>query len=244
MKKQIHLAIVSLLIVLSTSEATAQWGNKKVEGNGNVTTKTRTTQAYDAIKVVGSMSVDLESGSEGTISVTTDDNLHEYIIVEVTDGNTLVIRTEKSVALRTKKGIRVTVPFQDISFIELVGSGDVKTKDPIRSSALELAVIGSGDVILDVETENLDAKVTGSGDMILSGRTTNLELKLSGSGDFKGMDLVALNTEAFVSGSGDAKVTASSSLKARVNGSGDIRYSGNPSKSDTKVSGSGSIKSM
>ncbi|MAP54211.1 head GIN domain-containing protein [Altibacter sp.] len=244
MKTQIHALIVCLLLVLNASEAAAQWGNKKVEGNGNVTTKTRNTQEYDAIKVVGSMAVHLESGSEGTISVTTDDNLHEFIIVEITEENTLVIRTEKSVSLRTKKGIRVTVPFQDISLIELVGSGDIKTKDPIRSTALELAVIGSGDVILDVDTENLDAKVTGSGDMVLAGRTTNLELKLSGSGDFKGMDLEALNTEAFVSGSGDAKVTANNSLKARVNGSGDIRYSGNPSKSDTKVSGSGSIKSM
>jgi hypothetical protein len=46
-----------------------------------------------------------------------------------------------------------------------------------------------------------------------------------------------------VSGSGDADVYASNSLKARVNGSGDIDYSGNPNTSDTKVLGSGSISS-
>ena len=47
--------------------------------------------------------------------------------------------------------------------------------------------------------------------------------------------------EAVVSGSGDIQVTASQSLKARVSGSGDISYRGNPEKQDFKTSGSGDI---
>jgi hypothetical protein len=79
--------------------------------------------------------------------------------------------------------------------------------------------------------------------LTLTGMATNLEVKVSGSGDFKGSSLNSENTQVYVSGSGDVEVTATKSIKARVNGSGDIRYSGNPVSSDTKVMGSGDISS-
>ena len=242
MKTLIRLSLVAGLLIAGVQEVQAQWGNKKVVGNGNVTTKTINTGNYDAIKGVGSMDVHLEKGSEGNITVTTDENLQEYIIVEVKDG-ALVIRTKKNIYLKTKKGIHVTVPFQDISEVSLVGSGDIDTKDPITANNLEVNVTGSGDVVLEVNSKMLEAKVTGSGDMELSGTTDELEVRVSGSGDFKGFDLQAQNTNASVSGSGDVKVVAKNSIKARVNGSGDIVYRGNPERSDTKTSGSGDITS-
>ena len=97
-------------------------------------------------------------------------------------------------------------------------------------------------MVLTTEATGIDAKITGSGDMKLSGNVENLEVKVSGSGDFEGYSLEAANVEVYVSGSGDAQVTANSSIKARVNGSGDVRYKGNPERNDTKVMGSGTIK--
>ncbi len=232
------------LSVLGFSEMTAQWGNKRVQGNGNVVTKTVNTQDYDAVKVVGSMDVHLEKGTEGTITVKTDENLHEYLVIEVKENNALVIRTKKHTNLRTKKGIHITVPFRDISKLSLVGSGDIDSKDTIDGDELEVSVTGSGDIVLDVEANLIDAKITGSGDMELTGSTKDVEVKVSGSGDFKGSSLTSQNAQAYVSGSGDIRIAVKNSIKGRVNGSGDIRYSGNPERSDTKVSGSGTIKSM
>ena len=242
MKTLLKLTLAVSLSLLGISESNAQWGNKKVVGNGNVTTKTINTGNYDGIKGVGSMDIHLEKGTEGNISVTTDDNLHEYLEIEVKD-NMLVIKTKKNTYLKTKKGIHIKVPFNDISEVALVGSGDIDTKDTINSDELRVRVTGSGDVELALEANTVDASVTGSGDMVLTGKTDSLEISVTGSGDFKGSDLVSQNTDARVSGSGDASVVAKQSLKARVNGSGDITYSGNPEKSDTKTSGSGDISS-
>ena len=242
MKTLLKLTLAISLSLLGISESNAQWGNKKVVGSGNVTTKTVNTGNYDGIKGVGSMDIHLEKGTEGNITVTTDDNLHEYLEIEVKD-NMLVIKTKKNTYLKTKKGIHITVPFNDISEVSLVGSGDIDTKDTIKTDELEVRVTGSGDVDLALEANMVDANITGSGDMVLSGSTNSLDVSVTGSGDFKGSDLVSQNTEARVSGSGDARVVAKQSLKARVNGSGDITYSGNPEKSDTKTSGSGDISS-
>ena len=244
MKTITKTIFITALTLFSFSVGHAQnWGkNKRVTGNGNVTTKTVNTQDYDGVKLVGSMDVHFEKGSEGNISVTTDENLQEYIIIEVKDNN-LIIKTKKHVSLKTKKGIHITVPFQDISDISLVGSGDIDTKDTIKANDLELSITGSGDINLDVDAKDLEVKIVGSGDIVLEGNTSSLELKISGSGDFNGSNLASNNTEVYVSGSGDARVNAKNDLKARVSGSGDIQYSGNPNTSDKKVSGSGTISS-
>ena len=242
MKTMLKIALAAAVVLLGTQEAAAQWGNKKVVGNGNVTTKTVKTGDYDGINVVGSMDVHLEKGTEGNITVTTDDNLHEYIEIEVKGGD-LVIKTEKNVYLKTKKGIHVTVPFNDISEVSLTGSGDIDTKDAIDTAQLEVNLTGSGDIVLAANAGLIEASVTGSGDVEMSGKTVTLEVGVTGSGDFDGFGLQADDTDAFVSGSGDVKVVANKSLKARVSGSGDIVYKGNPDKSDTKTSGSGDISS-
>ena len=69
MKTLAKIIMVVALTVFGLSTAQAQWGNKKVTGNGNVTTNTVNTGDYDQIKVVGSMDVHLEKGSEGNIRV-------------------------------------------------------------------------------------------------------------------------------------------------------------------------------
>ena len=220
----------------------AQWGSKKVKGNGNMTTETRTTGDYDAIKCAGSFDYILVSGEEGKITLEGESNLLEYIVTEV-KGDKLVIKTEKGVNLRTSwnKTIKVTVPFRDISEVSLAGSGDLWTEDTINASDFEASLAGSGDIIIDVEATSVACSVAGSGDLTLKGNTNNLEAKLAGSGDIHAFGLQANHTVVSVAGSGDAEVVSNSSLKARVSGSGDIEYKGNPSKEDTKVSGSGSI---
>ena len=49
------------------------------------------------------------------------------------------------------------------------------------------------------------------------------------------------NATVTVGGSGDNSVYCTESIYARVTGSGDIKYSGDPKKKDTKVNGSGDI---
>ena len=112
MNTLVKFTLAITLILFGISESNAQW-NKKVVGNGDITTKKITTESYDKIKAVGSMDVHLERGKEGNISVKTDSNIQEYVIVEVKD-NTLVLRTKKNVNLKTKKGIHITVPFEAI----------------------------------------------------------------------------------------------------------------------------------
>ncbi|PVW15673.1 head GIN domain-containing protein [Marixanthomonas spongiae] len=242
--KTLTRCILTAFIALTVQQAVAQnWNASKIKGNGHATTETVSTSDYDHIHVTGSMDVTLVNGAEGSITVKTDENLHEHLDIS-SNGTVLTISVKKGISIRTKKGINVTVPFDEISEVTLVGSGDITATQTIKADNFDAGVTGFGDIILKVETNSLNAKVTGSGDMTLTGNTDDFELKISGSGDFDGRNFDANNTEVYVSGSGDGMVSAKKSIKARVNGSGNISYKGNPSQSDTKVLGSGTIQSM
>jgi hypothetical protein len=235
------ILLIAALLFASASHA-QWWGNKKVKGNGNVTTETRNTGDYDGVKCAGSMDYVLVAGTEGKIVLEGESNLLEHIITEV-KGNDLIIKIEKGVNLSPSwnKTLKVTIPFKDISSVSLAGSGDLWNEDKITATDFDTSLAGSGDVILNVEASSVKGSLAGSGDLTLKGNTDNLTLKLAGSGDIHAFGLQSNNTDATIAGSGDIEIVCNESLRARVSGSGDIDYKGNPSKEDTKVSGSGSI---
>ena len=214
----------------------------KIEGNGNITTKKVSTAQYDKISVSGFYDVVLVSGIEGNITIEGESNLLDHVDVTVQNG-TLRIATKEGKRLRLSKGANIvlTVPFESLNEVTLTGSGDVKTKNTIKATSFETKVTGSGDISLDLEAEKVNAEVTGSGDLILKGKTAEFTCKVTGSGDLNAFELTSGNVISAVAGSGDCKVYCSDSLNARVNGSGDIQYKGDPKRKDTKVAGSGSI---
>ncbi|MBT8393929.1 MAG: DUF2807 domain-containing protein [Flavobacteriaceae bacterium] len=236
------LLLIFALAISSTLFSQNWWSNKSIKGNGNVTEITRSTSDYDAIRCAGFMDFELVKGKEGNITIEGESNLLDYIITEI-EYNALVVKVKKGVNLKTswKKGIKVTIPFEDIEKVSLAGSGDLWNKDRIEANKLKVNLSGSGDIVLKLKTGSLVSSVTGSGDITISGETGDLETKVTGSGDFHGFDLNSDNTEAYVTGSGDIRVVSNKVLKARVTGSGDIEFKGNPDLEDTKVIGSGSI---
>lgn len=236
MKKLVQLLAYSLFLISLTTNAQSD----KVKGNGKITTETRKTADYDLIKISGSFDVDLVSGKEGTISIKGDENLMPLIKVEVED-NTLKIYTQKNSNIRPSQKIQVVVPFDKISELSLSGSGNIQTKNNIKSDKFSAKLSGSGNFNLGVESNDFDLNLSGSGNVHLKGTANNFSTKLSGSGDITATDLKSKNVDVNVSGSGNSRVNCNENLTARVSGSGNIKYSGNPEKRDVKVSGSGNI---
>lgn len=241
MKKAVLILLVSFI---ASSPAQAQWwsSNETIKGNRKVTSETRNTSNYDEVSLVGSMDVELIHGTEGKLRIEAESNLIEYITTEV-NGKTLKISVEKGVNLKTRKDIKITVPYQDLDAVQVTGSGDIWSDVKLKAKHFNMKVTGSGDVKLDLEVENLEGSVTGSGDILVSGKAKNLTCKVTGSGDFKAYDLKVKQAEAVVMGSGDLQISVSDKLTASVMGSGDIKYKGKPKKQDFKTSGSGSVSS-
>ncbi len=237
MKKLITIAV----LLAFTTSINAQWF-KRVKGNGNMITKTRTVGEYDEIMAGGSFDVKLIAGTEGKITIHIDENLLEYLITEV-DGDRLKLKWEKGSNISTRNKILITVPFKEISEVLLTGSGDVFSEANIKATDFKAILSGSGNMKLDITASYLSSKISGSGSISLSGTSDKLEYVISGSGNIKGYELVTREADVRISGSGGIKTNVTENLKARIAGSGNIYYKGNPKKQDTKVSGSGNVSS-
>ena len=108
------------------------------------------------------------------------------------------------------------------------GSGDIKVPEMMTETA-EFLLNGSGDLVaLKIKANSVNAILVGSGDMKLEGECETAVLSLSSSGDLIARNLIAQDVTASVIGSGDLSCHAIKKLTAKVSGSGDIRYKGNP----------------
>lgn len=235
--------VITLLTVFTVSLVSAQWGQEKIKGNGNIVSKNITTSDYEEIGVAGAFQVTLIEGNEGKITLKGDENLLNYVIVE-TNGDELKIKTEKGFYLQPTKGnkIEIIIPIKEISAVNLTGSGDIKSAFTLKSDNFKMSLSGSGDINLHLNANNIDVKLAGSGDIFLKGNCENFEASVAGSGDIDAANLVAKYSKVNVSGSGNISTNCTELIEARVAGSGDIEYNGRPKKMDTKVTGSGKIK--
>jgi len=203
-------------------------------------TKNFQTSGYDGISVAGPYTVVLSDGKEGNITATGEADDLEALIVE-SDGKNLTIKPEKGWKNRPKRNVRITIPFESINAVKLAGSGSITSSELISATNLSIALAGSGHISLKAKADTIDAKISGSGDLELSGNTTKVETNLSGSGEIHAFGLYSAIAEANISGSGNCEINCSEQITARISGSGNIVYKGNPDVEDTKVSGSGRI---
>jgi len=215
---------------------------QKVTGNGKLIEKTRNVSSFSGVGVSGSFDVFLVEGNEGKIELSVEENLEPYLVTEVKNGK-LKIRWKKGMNIRTNRDTKITVHFKKLNSVALAGSGDIISRDKIVTDRLDIAVAGSGDIKLELSAQAADAAISGSGDIELSGSATEFEAAVAGSGDIEAYDLATEKAELKISGSGTIQCKVEKEIVARISGSGDIKYKGNPRIEDIKVSGSGSIRS-
>ncbi len=238
MKKQLITTIVVLLSV--TINAQSWWSSKKVKGNGNVITKTRSIDSFDKVSVGGSFDVNLIDGREGKITIKGEENLLPYIETEVRNGK-LKVQFKENTNIRTTRKLTVIIPFEDIEAVSLGGSGNVTVKKRIEADSAAFSIGGSGNIIANVDANTVKASIGGSGNIKLKGKTDNFKCSLAGSGSIKAYDLDANSLKASIAGSGSVQTSVSTKIKASVVGSGSVYYKGNPKHIDTNSIGSGDV---
>lgn len=236
--------VITLLLLVAVTASHAQSG-KKIKGNGQLLTKTISVSEYDAVSSAGIFKVALVEGIEGSITLSAEENLHEYIDI-YTEDNKLKIEVKKNYQLSTSigKSIEVTVPVQQINGLSLAGSGSISSKQILNADDFKISLAGSGSIQVEINTKSTKTSVAGSGKINLSGNTERLKISVAGSGNTFAENLKADNVELSVAGSGNVTVYSSETIKASIAGSGNIEYHGNPEIKDIKVSGSGRVKGI
>lgn len=110
----------------------------------------------------------------------------------------------------------------------IAGAGNIQGGN-ISCAGLTASIAGSGNLkFSNVSATDTKASIAGSGTVILKGVTQEASYHVAGSGNLLASELQTKRVSASISGSGDIKCHVTDFLKARISGSGNIGYKGNP----------------
>jgi drug/metabolite transporter (DMT)-like permease len=212
---------------------------RHLDGDGNKVRQARAVGDFDAVRMEGSLDVEVKVGVPASATVTIDANLQPEVDVRV-EGTTLVVSLRRGVSYRGVGKVEIGAP--RLGALSLHGSGDARIEGA-SGGDLRLAIVGSGDLRWKGgAARTLEAEIEGSGDIDLSGTAEELRASVDGSGDVHARGLTARDARIRVNGSGDVDVTLGGGvLDAEVSGSGDVRWSGEARVERAAVSGSGEI---
>jgi len=241
-KMEKRIVIISMLLVIMN--VNAQWGSNKVNGTGNIATVERPISSFTKMKKSGFFDVQLIKSNNTSLKLIGEENLLKHVVTKV-ENNKLILKIEKGYNLRPTRGntIMIQVPFKKLNQVYLSGSGDLKSKDVIKTNSFDLSISGSGNVNISIESNVLDTSVSGSGDLEIKGKTNDFSVSVSGSSEINAEYLRAKNVKAYISGSGSMTIDCEQKLIAKVSGSGEINYKGTPSVT-SKISGSGVVSKI
>jgi hypothetical protein len=215
-------------------------GRDIVTGSGNIVEERRAASGFTALKVAGSIDVELKAAEREGVTVRADDNIVPLIETRV-EGTTLVVGAVRGASFRTRHSPRVIVEFVRLNEVSVSGSGDVRA-DRVRGETFAVSVSGSSDVrIVALDVDSLGVVISGSGDFAAAGRAAQQGFRIKGSGDVIARDLVGRIVKVSIAGSGDAAVHATDELEVSIAGSGDVVYRGDP-KVTKKIAGSGAVR--
>lgn len=255
---KIYATIIGILIA-GLSVQCVNISQETIKDNGEINTVQRNLNDYDAIEISGSIKTKLTTGKEGSLTITASENILPYIITEVED-NKLKVHLQDDYNFRIRHKMLVEIPVESISKLNLRGSGEISSTSKLTGKNLQLTLKGSGDMLLNIDTQELHTNLKGSGDMELSlniqnfyinskgsgdldleGFANNLQADLKGSGDLKAANLKVKKADMNLKGSGNAKIFVENEVDVAIKGSGDVTILGNPKTQRTSTKGSGDI---
>src|SRR5512136_2368361 len=149
MKTNVLKLIVSGLLLSAVLTACG------VSGSGNVVTETRQVTGFDGVTVTGAGNILIDQSGAESLTITTDDNLLQYITTEVRGGK-LVIEFAKGLIFDRVKELTFNIGAKNLNSVEANGAANVQGKN--------------------IATEKLSIKLNGASAITLSGTATEQDV--------------------------------------------------------------------
>ncbi|HVS23100.1 MAG TPA: DUF2807 domain-containing protein [Gammaproteobacteria bacterium] len=241
MRARIRL-IVSSALVLTSPAAFAQ-----------AVDKTTDLKPFETLVIGGCFESRLAPGTPERVVVNATAAQHERIRV-VQDGKTVKIgfpeergSDDYNICREGKIRVSVTANFAKDRPVELrlAGSGSLDADVP-RAAKLTTTIAGSGNTDARALDCGASAKVAvhGSGGTKLNGKTKACEFRINGSGDVGADEFACESADVQINGSGSVALAKIGQLKVAVNGSGNVKYRGDPTLLGVDIHGSGRVQKL
>ena len=249
------IIIMSLLVVPCVSGCFIP-----VSGSGDLVTEEFSFADFNRVHVGSTFEVEISQSDTFSISITADDNIMEYIIVNLSD-DTLQVRLKQGYNYHSITAIaKISMP--DIERLELSGATEGILNDFVTSndvtlnisgaSTLTLSALYAGDVCMQISgashvsgnltAGNVDFDISGASNLSLTGSGQALKAEVSGASRMSLDNFTTDNADTDVSGASTCVVNTGGTLDAEVSGASTLYYIGSPLMGDIDISGASGIQ--
>jgi hypothetical protein len=235
--------IPGIALALAVTIGAFFFWQQKAESPGKTIKESRAVSDFNKVSLSGSGLVVIKQGEKESLTIEASEKLMEYISTEVVDSELQLSYKDYPSSYFPTDKVKFYLTLSEVEKVTLNGSGKFEGSVG-KADELELIVNGSGKMDLNLEAEQLTAELTGSGSFKLEGTATTQQVLVSGSGSFSGRDLKGKAAKVALAGSGSVEVNVSDELDVSLDGSGSVRYLGNPKLGETDVSGSGRFEKI
>lgn len=211
--------------------------------SGTVKEEVREVAPYSSVRFEGVGDVVILKGEDHAFAITADENVVKEVISEVIDGE-LVIKYKNPIwnfALFDDANVGIVLMAPTLERIKMTGSGLIMSPY-MEAENLEVIIVGSGRVIMDLNVDSLISRVTGSGQFTLTGEVERQLVHIIGAGVYNAEGLSSVEAGIRISGTGKVYISAQKELDVSVSGAGEVVYQGDPIVSQSDISGSGIIR--
>lgn len=230
--KTVILSFIALSFCVSCTSIT---------GTGPTVTVARQMGDIKSIDLEMNAKVYLVKGDKSGIVIKAQQNIIDVLSTSESNG-VLEIKSKESISVT--EPIQIWVTMKGLEELELSGSGSIQSDSDFNQEEVEIDLSGSGSISVKLNVQKLDAELSGSGDLSLFGKAAKANLELKGSGNIVAQNFEIDQCKVVLGGSGETKVKVNNSLDARIDGSGNVYYKGNPQKVKSDVNGSGKVTKL
>lgn len=234
-----------IIILTSVFLLSAAFAIKKVTGLSPLVTETRQLANYEKINIKVAAKILYYQAQEYKVILEAQQSTLDAIITK-SENNELTIGLDKNHKFGFKEEQQITISIYSpmITSLKIAGSAGFSNKTPLSSDKLDISVSGSGNVVINSLIANkINAKISGSGNIALIGSCDEQDLHIMGSGKIQNLELACNSSKVKISGSGTVNVMSIDYLHAKIIGSGDVYYKGDPI-TECSIVGSGKLHSI
>jgi len=229
----LRVLTAAIFISLSTLSASAKSAADSVSETKKVTN-------FTVLKIKGTFNVVITQDKECSLKIVAPDKDAMAGIEVKNAGTSLIINTKDG----SKGSATLYIGIKDILQITITTSGTVNSTNKISTDVLALNIDGDAVVNLTLDVKELTWTSSSSKDVVVTGKVKKCTLKDSGEGNVDASGLKTDDMTVDDSSDGDLKIFAHPDLHAKVGGSGNLTYFGNPRTKIFKVEGSASEKQV
>jgi hypothetical protein len=203
--------------------------------------ETRSLNSFRGIKVSQAIDAYLKKGDKESARVEITGGTTADVITEV-EGSSLRIKMRDNRNSWNKVKVKVYVTYVTLEKISASSASSVFSEGVIKTDHFDIATSSAASVEVSLEANSVMVDTSSAGEVVLEGRSPKLEVEASSAGDVDAYKLECETVVAKVSSGAEAKLSVSKDLEANASSGGDIRYRGNPSRTNTHSSSGGSVK--